>query len=279
MFILKNNPSLRRIRLMRRNFLTPCTNTYNLSLRIARQMRRGFGTWCTNSYTSDKTPSRCPLDASTGRSMVEMLGVLAIIGVLSVGAISGYSKAMMKYKLNKQAESFNMLLNTAIQLQPDLLRTVNQGTRISDEFFYKANLLPDGMTFKNNRIYDIFNSELHFLFYHSPQNGQTSEYTEYLLEYKMERSGSSATAQSISVCRNMLTVAKKNAGDLPFIQLRSGKDDGNYDVTRINGDNACANGRNCLRNMGIKEMDDFCSSCNSENFCTILYYIYFYNPY
>ena len=30
-----------------------------------------------------------------GRSMVEMLGVLAIIGVLSVGAIAGYSKAMM----------------------------------------------------------------------------------------------------------------------------------------------------------------------------------------
>ena len=34
-----------------------------------------------------------------GRSMVEMLGVLAIIGVLSVGAISGYSTAMNKYKL------------------------------------------------------------------------------------------------------------------------------------------------------------------------------------
>ncbi len=252
-------------------------NKNNLSLRIVRQMRRGFGTWCTNSYMSDKTPSRCPLDASAGRSMVEMLGVLAIIGVLSVGAISGYSKAMFKYKLNKQAESFNMLLNTAIQLQPDLLRTVNQGTRIYDEFFYKANLLPDGMTFKNNRIYDIFNSELHFLFYHSPQNGQAVEYTEYILEYKMERSGTSASAQSIAVCRNMLTVAKENAGDLPFIQLRSGKDTtgGNYDTSSIYGDKQCASGRNCLRNMGVKEMDDFCSSCNSENWCTVLYYIYF----
>ena len=36
-----------------------------------------------------------------GRSMVEMLGVLAIVGVLSVGAIAGYSKAMFKYKINK----------------------------------------------------------------------------------------------------------------------------------------------------------------------------------
>ena len=258
------------------------TNKYNLSLRIVRQMRRGFGTWCTNSYMSDKTPSRCPLDASpndasTGRSMVEMLGVLAIIGVLSVGAINGYSKAMFKYKLNKQAESFNMLLNTAIQLQPNLLRTVNQGTRISDEFFYKANLLPDGITFKNNRIYDIFNSELHFLFYHSPSNNQSTEYTEYLLEYLMERSSTSASAQSIAVCRNMLTVAKENAGDLPFIQLRSGKDEtsGNFDTNFIYGDKQCTSGRNCLRNMGVKEMDDFCSSCNSENWCTVLYYIYF----
>ena len=29
-----------------------------------------------------------------GRSMIEMLGVLAIIAVLSVGGIAGYSKAM-----------------------------------------------------------------------------------------------------------------------------------------------------------------------------------------
>ena len=31
--------------------------------------------------------------AQVGRSMVEMLGVLAILGVLSVGGIAGYSKA------------------------------------------------------------------------------------------------------------------------------------------------------------------------------------------
>ena len=36
-----------------------------------------------------------------GRSMVEMLGVLAIIGVLSVGGIAGYSKAMLQLRINK----------------------------------------------------------------------------------------------------------------------------------------------------------------------------------
>ncbi|MCP4393272.1 MAG: hypothetical protein GY804_03240 [Alphaproteobacteria bacterium] len=36
-----------------------------------------------------------------GRSMLEMLGVLAIVGVLSVGALSGYSSAMEKYYANQ----------------------------------------------------------------------------------------------------------------------------------------------------------------------------------
>lgn len=45
-----------------------------------------------------------------GRSMVEMLGVLAIIGVLSVGGISGYSKAMAKFKLTKAQDQITMML-------------------------------------------------------------------------------------------------------------------------------------------------------------------------
>ena len=42
-----------------------------------------------------------------GRSMIEMLGVLAIIGVLSVGGIAGYSKAMEMYKMNKVIDEYS----------------------------------------------------------------------------------------------------------------------------------------------------------------------------
>ena len=57
-----------------------------------------------------------------GRSMVEMLGVLAIIGVLSVGGISGYSKAMAKFKLTKAQDQISMLLmniRTAFATSPN----------------------------------------------------------------------------------------------------------------------------------------------------------------
>jgi type II secretory pathway pseudopilin PulG len=40
----------------------------------------------------------CNKKLQSGRSMIEMLGVLAIVGVLSAGGIAGYSMAMANYK-------------------------------------------------------------------------------------------------------------------------------------------------------------------------------------
>jgi len=45
-----------------------------------------------------------------GRSMVEMLGVLAIVGVLSLGGMVGYSKAMEYYKNNRSIDVLNNLV-------------------------------------------------------------------------------------------------------------------------------------------------------------------------
>ncbi len=52
---------------------------------------------------------KCGSATQSGRTMIEMLGVLAIIGVLSVGGIAGYSKAMMKYRINKTIEQITLI--------------------------------------------------------------------------------------------------------------------------------------------------------------------------
>ena len=44
----------------------------------------------------------------TGRSMVEMLGVLAIIGVLSIGGVAGYVLAMHRHMANETANQITM---------------------------------------------------------------------------------------------------------------------------------------------------------------------------
>ena len=64
-----------------------------------------------------------------GRSMVEMLGVLAIIGVLSVGGIAGYSKAMNKFKISKTTDQISMLvanIRTMFSAQGDYVGLSNE---------------------------------------------------------------------------------------------------------------------------------------------------------
>lgn len=50
------------------------------------------------------------MKSQAGRSMVEMLGVLAIIGVLSIGGIAGYRIAMEKYKINEVINAMNIVV-------------------------------------------------------------------------------------------------------------------------------------------------------------------------
>ena len=58
-------------------------------------------------------------ESDTGRSMVEMLGTLAVIGVLSVGGIVGYRYAMNKYRANQLANELNL---TSSQIALTLLK-------------------------------------------------------------------------------------------------------------------------------------------------------------
>ncbi len=58
----------------------------------------------------------------TGRSMIEMLGVLAIIGVLSIDGIEGYKFTMTKYQANQVVNEVNCLRN---DLEQQIIRGNN----------------------------------------------------------------------------------------------------------------------------------------------------------
>ena len=57
--------------------------------------------------------------AQTGRSMVEMLGVLAIIGVLTIGGLMGYRYAMNKHKANTILNDVSLAMADLTVLDPD----------------------------------------------------------------------------------------------------------------------------------------------------------------
>ena len=65
-----------------------------------------------------------------GRSMVEMLGTLAIMGVLSVGAIAGFNYAMNKHRANELLEEARKRAYTVMtQTQLGLTRSLGEYSR------------------------------------------------------------------------------------------------------------------------------------------------------
>ncbi len=57
--------------------------------------------------------NRIKTHSQSGRSMIEMLGVLAIIAILSIGGIVGYRLAMNYYQANQIAHELNMMRTDA----------------------------------------------------------------------------------------------------------------------------------------------------------------------
>ncbi len=70
--------------------------------------------------------------AECGRSMVEMLGVLAVIGVLSIGGIAGYSYGMDRYRAN---ETINDIMLKSI----DIVTNINQNKAPNVSFWSATN--------------------------------------------------------------------------------------------------------------------------------------------
>lgn len=83
----------------------------------------------------------------SGRSMIEMLGVLAIIGVLSVGGLAGYSKAMGKYKVNKTIDQVTQIVAStrALFAGHNTYASLKKDNKMNINLIKKGHLVPDEM--------------------------------------------------------------------------------------------------------------------------------------
>ena len=192
---------------------------------------------------------------SAGRSMVEMLGVLAIIGVLSVGAIAGYSKAMFKQKLNKQTEQINTLLNN-IESYSDLWVNMKGSGYHQIPLLKKLKAIPEEMIRPNNDnfIYDILGNRIAVV-YNSPNEVVPTGYFElvyYIREDSMQK----------DVCFNLLQAAKVRSAFLYKTGIcAAGK------CTGVLGDTVCTKNKLCLKDLGITEMNNICEYPCTNDYC------------
>ena len=81
----------------------------------------------------------------SGRSMIEMLGVLAIIGVLSVGGIAGYSQAMNKFKVTKTTDQIQTMVTNIRTLfaSQKSYTSVDTSTDAKAAVMYSVGILTD----------------------------------------------------------------------------------------------------------------------------------------
>ncbi len=187
------------------------------------QMRRCFQATCTKPVHEEKNIQKmCRFKKESGRSMIEMLGVLAIIGVLSIGAIAGYSKAMEKHKLNKTIEEIDTIIQNAKTLcsgRSDICSTTLD-TYAPDQtaILKKLAIIPDYMWQEDNSLKNSFGGKVVFaILPKGPDRTLGRTHVEY---YNIPK----------SVCVGLLTT---NFNDLDQIIVLTDEYDVSFISTRL----------------------------------------------
>ena len=190
------------------------------------------------------------MNTQSGRSMVEMLGVLAIIGVLSVGAISGYAKAMRKYRLNKLSEQLNTVIN-AVARNAQSFNNLTSNTTVLP-YLIKMGEIPSEMVQQNNNngyIRDIFGNQLYVTYHPGNVDVTTGVPNVTILYYYLNLQG------NLDLCQTVFNLIKEHSGDIYYAYLNGGS--GN--LKQYFGDSNCSSSVKCLRNITLDDIAQTCS--------------------
>ncbi len=192
-----------------------------------------------------------------GRSMIEMIGVLAIIGVLSVGAIAGYSKAMLKYKLNRQSAQYNQLLASVYKYYGrwgDF-----EGIEDMLPILTSLNEIPKKMVY-NGQLYDIFHNKIVITF--------NPKYMAPLISIYINLK---EDGDSMEICRNAFVTVKEWHENV-YVVESFGVGSENTQNLQMLGDKYCKLGKKCLVNLTINDIDNLCrSQLDKEKFLINIY--------
>ena len=190
--------------------------------------------------------------------MIEMLGVLAIIAVLSVGGIAGYSKAMEMYKINKTLEHYNYLvlgMLDYVRETKNLAEQTNTGMTMIAE---AAGLIPATWQKENNfnlrddmeNIVQIFANKTHLSIDYIFQNSEKYSITDKLCN-NLFNNTLKPLSNSIQVI--YVTIANKI----------------NFAVYYGNTTCDAAKSKKCLRDVELNDIRDSCNFCAEQKFCSI----------
>ncbi|MCM1323436.1 MAG: hypothetical protein NC218_04680 [Acetobacter sp.] len=204
-----------------------------------------------------------------GRSMIEMLGVLAIVGILSVGGIAGYSKAMQRYKLNKVVDEYQIFMQEYLAYKDDFIQAQKQANESSNLYFvasYLKNMgiVPAGWIVKEVWIQDSVGA----MFAPFARKNQGLD-----IDYQIKRKD--AGVDNIELCLTMTNNVFKPLAPMLYslgTYEESYNDDGGISGAssslKFYGDSYCDDvEKKCVRSMPIEDIIKACKECAEENSC------------
>ena len=196
----------------------------------------------------------------TGRSMIEMLGVLAIIGVLSVGGIAGYSKSMEKFKVDKAVGEYSYLIQGLLEHITEIQNLssageTNQNYDIANVVF-ATNLVPETWVKGNAPISmrDAWGNAINVF-----SRNQHLVIDMYLGGISKAEDGKGVSLSfSPKFCFSLMQNVVKPLSSVLFRVFLT------YGET-FYGDNVCRHDIKCIRNLSLSEMKQTCDYCTKES--------------
>ena len=187
-----------------------------------------------------------------GRSMIEMLGVLSIIAVLSVGGIAGYGKAIEQFKVNRLIEEYGYVVQQLIE-KGDSLKNKSSETIFIRDTLEALQIIPNTWSKRNdNRSY--YNSMGHTVVFGSDNNtlGMNTELTII---------GQTKGDIPNRVCKELMSkVYKPMHQTIKWISYFGGTA-GKIKNFQVDGDYLCSRHRKCLKNLTVLDIEEICETC------------------
>ena len=210
-----------------------------------------------NFLRQRKTALDAPLYAvSAGRSMIEMLGVLAIIGVLSVGGIAGYSKAMEKFKVNKAIEEYSYAITGLLEYKDNILKQSPENQYFISDLVLAMQLVPDtwqmgdflGYGTQKN-LQDSFGNGIYFF----------TMKKELAMHIYMNQANNNI---QLNWCQILMENVIK---PLHSMIIKGGIAwNGSWKFV-YSGDKYCSEDTNCLRDITLAQISEQCKNCMEKS--------------
>ena len=207
-----------------------------------------------------------------GRSMIEMLGVLAIIGVLSVGGIAGYSKAMMKYKINKMTEEYTMLMTGLMEYQESLFKTYtgDYENRFLAQFIIDAKLVPETWKLVNQQyIADSLGNKIN-VYVDTAKTGTKFSSDTFIVADGINKDSEYAYELCMALAKDVVYPLAANMDYAAlFISNDAITNKGGFMVYTKSCYNSDFDRVKCLSEMTLSEISTICKSCIKKAPCNV----------